>query len=142
MPVNVPTVLFVCVSNAGKSVMAQALMRRLAPTRITALSAGTNAKGAVNDLSAQALAELGIDVSAHRPTQLTPAMIEDADLVVVVGTQAHVDPVGDIPVEVWDTDEPSLRGVDGLERMRLIRDDIAERVAALADRLTRQPPAA
>lgn len=132
--------LFVCVSNAGKSVMAQGLMRHLAPTQITALSAGTNAKGAVNDVSAQALAELGIDVSAHRPTQLTAAMIEDADLVVVVGTQAHVDPVGDTPVEVWDTDEPSLRGIDGLERMRLIRDDIAGRVAALADRLTRQHP--
>ncbi|WP_235881825.1 low molecular weight phosphatase family protein [Mycolicibacterium vanbaalenii] len=120
--------------------MAQGLMRHLAPTQITALSAGTNAKGAVNDVSAQALAELGIDVSAHRPTQLTAAMIEDADLVVVVGTQAHVDPVGDTPVEVWDTDEPSLRGIDGLERMRLIRDDIAGRVAALADRLTRQHP--
>ena len=119
-----PRVLFVCVSNAGKSVMAQGLMRHTAPTQIAATSAGTHAKTAVNDLSAQVLAELGIDASDHQPTQLTDTLIGAADLVVVVGAQAHVEPVDDTPIEVWDTDEPSLRGIDGIERMRLIRDDI------------------
>lgn len=62
--------------------------------------------------------------------------IAAADVVVVVGTQAHVDPVGDTPIETWDTDEPSQRGIDGPDRMRLIRDDIAARVNTLTDRLT------
>lgn len=129
-------VLFVCVSNAGKSVMAQGLMGHTAPSTITASSAGTAAKSSVNALSAQVLAEVGVDVSAHRPTQLTEDLIRAADLVVVVGAQAQVEPVDDTPVEIWDTDEPSLRGVDGIERMRLIRDDIAHRVADLTARIT------
>ena len=132
-----PRVLFVYVSNAGKSVMAQGLMRHTAPTKIAATSAGTHAKTAVNDLSARVLAELGIDASDHQPTQLTDTLIGAADLVVVVGTQADTEPVDDTTIEVWDTDEPSLRGIDGIERMRLIRDDIAGRVTTLAARLTR-----
>lgn len=135
---DVPTVLFVCVSNAGKSVMAQALMNKLAGPRIRALSAGTHAKGAVNALSAQSLAELGIDVSDYRPTQLDDALIAAVDLIVIVGTAAQPDlPEHGPPVEIWDTDEPSLRGIEGLERMRLIRDDIAGRVEELVQRLAR-----
>ena len=113
---DVPTVLFVCASNAGKSVMAQALMNKLAGPH-PALSAGTHAKGAVNALSAQSLAELGIDVD-HRPTQLDDAFIAAVDLIVIVGTAAQPDlPEHGPPVEIWDTDEPSLRGIEGLERM-------------------------
>lgn len=130
-----PTVLFVCVSNAGKSVMAQGLMRHTAQRRINALSAGTHAKTEVNHVSAQALAELGIDISDHTPTQLNNALIDAADLIVVLGTQAQLEPTN-TPIEIWDTDEPSLRGLDGIERMRLIRDDIAARVHDLAARLT------
>lgn len=130
-----PAVLFVCVSNAGKSVMAQGLMRHAAQGRVNALSAGTHAKTSVNIVSAQALAELGIDISDHKPTQLAAALIDAADLIVVLGTQAHLNPTG-TPIEVWETDEPSLRGIDGIERMRLIRDDINTRVNDLIDRLT------
>ncbi len=130
-----PTVLFVCVSNAGKSVMAQALTRHTAGDRITALSAGTHAKTAVNAISAQALAELGIDISGHTPTQINANLIHDADLIVILGTEAHIDdPTDGTPIERWDTDEPSHRGIDGIQRMRLIRDDIATRVTELANR--------
>lgn len=133
---TLPTVLFVCVSNAGKSVMAQGLMRHIAGDSINAVSAGTHAKTSINPVSAQALAELGVDVSGHRPTQLDADLIADADLIVILGSQARIDlPVDDTPVETWETDEPSLRGIDGLDRMRLIRDDIAGRVTALAQRL-------
>lgn len=135
-----PAVLFVCVSNTGKSVMAQGLMQHTAPGQIIATSAGTNAKTNVNLESAQVLAELGIDVTNHRPVQLTNKMLQAADLIVVVGTKAHVQRVAGTPIEIWDTDEPSLRGIKGLERMRLIRDDIADRVNDLAARLTRQDP--
>jgi len=131
----VPTVLFVCVGNAGKSVMAQALMRHSAGSRINALSAGTHAKTAVNPLSADVINEIGVDVTGHQPTQLTDSMIQSADLVVVLGTQAQLDPTVTTPVETWETDEPSHRGVDGIERMRLIRDDIANRVQALITKL-------
>jgi arsenate-mycothiol transferase len=130
-----PTVLFVCVGNAGKSVMAQGLMRHLAGERVQALSAGTHAKTSVNFVSVQVLAEVGVDIGSHTPTQLTAAAVDAADLIVVVGTQAHLEQAG-TPIEVWETDEPSLRGIDGIERMRLVRDDIAARVKELHDRLT------
>lgn len=132
-----PKVLFVCVSNRGKSVMAE----HLTPTvtdRITPSSAGTNAKigGQVNELSAQVLAEVGADVVGHQPRQLTDELMQAVDLVVVVGT-AEVTPPDGVALEVWDTDEPSGRGIDGIERMRLIRDDITNRIRALADRIAR-----
>ncbi|WGJ86295.1 low molecular weight phosphatase family protein [Gordonia sp. SMJS1] len=131
-PINV---LFVCVSNRGKSVMAERLSVTVTD-RIAASSAGTNAKigGQVNDLSAQVLAEVGADAVGHQPRQLTDDLMRAADLVVVVGT-AEVTPPDGVSVEVWNTDEPSDRGIDGLERMRLIRDDITTRIRDLADRL-------
>lgn len=130
-------VLFVCVSNRGKSVMAE----HLTPTvtnRIAASSAGTGAKvgGEVNELSAHVLAEVGVDVGGHRPRQLTDELMRAADLVVVVGTADVTAPDG-VAMEVWDTDEPSRRGVDGLDRMRMIRDDIETRISDLANRLGR-----
>jgi arsenate-mycothiol transferase len=126
-----PTVLFVCVSNAGKSVMAQHLARQIFGARITALSAGTHAKAAINPLSASVLAELGIDASGHTPKQLDDNLIRDADRIVILGNEAQIDHPADTPVERWDTDEPSHRGIDGIERMRLIRDDIERRVRSL-----------
>lgn len=94
-----PTVLFVCVGNAGKSVMAQALMRRSAGARVNALSAGTRAKTGVNPLSAAVINEIGIDITGHQPTQLTDNLIQSADLVVVLGTEARLDPRVTVPVE-------------------------------------------
>ncbi len=106
--------------------------------RITPSSAGTSAKigGQVNELSAQALAEVGATVDGHQPRQLTDELMQTADLVVVVGT-ADVTPPDGVALEVWNTDEPSERGIDGIERMRLIRDDITNRIRALADRIAR-----
>lgn len=134
------SVLFVCVSNAGKSVMAAGLMRQIAGPHIRVTSAGTHAKGEVNQQSVQALAEVGIDISDHQPTQLTDQMLDEADLVVIVGTQAHLDEDHpSTPIRRWDTDEPSLRGIDGIERMRIIRADINTRAKALAADLADQP---
>lgn len=137
---STPTVLFVCVSNAGKSVMAQALLRHLADGRVKALSAGTHAKTAVNETSAQVLEELGIAVRDHRPVQLDDALIAEADLVVVLGGQARVDqPADGTPVRTWDIIEPTAQGIDGVDRMRLIRDDIATRVSDLLRSYGAQP---
>ncbi|MGQ7295932.1 hypothetical protein [Quadrisphaera sp. KR29] len=83
----------------------------------------------------QSLAEVGVDTSSARTHQLTDDDVRAADLVVVLGGEARVEPVGGTPVEVWETDEPSSRGVEGMDRMRLVRDDTAARVEELAGRL-------
>lgn len=133
-----PTVLFVCVSNAGKSVMAQYLAEHVLGQRVTARSAGTRAKTQINLLSAGVLAELGIDATAHQPVQLDEQLIDDADLIIVLGEDAQVDAPADTPLERWRTDEPSRRGIEGEDRMRLIRDDIAARITELGERLDRR----
>ncbi|MCZ4552516.1 low molecular weight phosphatase family protein [Williamsia sp. 1138] len=133
-----PHVLFVCVSNRGKSVMAQGLSDKVAGSAITASSAGTDAAIGkhVNDISAEVLAEIGVDISDHEPRQLTDDLMRAADITVVLGTSAKVVAPDGVIVEVWETDEPSQRGIDGIERMRLIRDDIAARINDLTTRLT------
>ena len=98
-------------------------------------SAGTKPGTAINDLSAQALAEVGVDITGNTPTLIDPQLVRDVDLVVTLGREAHVDPVPGTRFENWDTDEPSERGIDGIERMRLVRDDIAARVADLLARM-------
>ena len=131
------SVLFVCVSNRGKSVMAEGLARAFAANMLDPSSAGTEAKLGVapNAQSVQVLDEVNVDVSEHRPSQLTDEMMRAADLVVVIGTSAHVSAPEGVALEVWDTDEPSLRGIDGMDRMRLIRDDITTRIRDLVERI-------
>ena len=131
-----PSVLFVCVKNGGKSQMAAGLMRQLAGDTVEVHSAGTAPGIAVNDLSARALLEVGVDVTAEVPTLVDYELARSVDVVVTLGREAHLDPLPGITVENWDTDEPSGRGIDGLERMRLIRDDITARVRLLYSSLT------
>ncbi|MCE0535464.1 low molecular weight phosphatase family protein [Kineosporia rhizophila] len=128
-------VLFVCVRNGGKSQMAAALMRQHAGAGIEVDSAGTDAGTKLNAQSVQSLAEVGVDMSGQAPKALTSDMVAAADLVVVLGSEARVEPVGGTPVITWETDEPSQRGIEGMERMRLIRDDITTRVKDLAAQL-------
>lgn len=124
------SVLFVCVKNGGKSQMAAALARRIAPD-VDVDSAGTAPGASLNALSVEALAEVGADPTGQQPKALTPELVARADVVVVLGRDAQVQTHDGTPVVVWDTDEPSLRGIEGLERMRLVRDDIAGRVREL-----------
>ncbi len=131
-----PSVLFVCVKNGGKSQMAAGLMRKAAGDQVDVYSAGTKHGDAVNALSAETLLEVGVDISGETPTLIDPQLVRNVDLVVTLGSEAKVDPVAGTDFENWDTDEPSERGIDGIERMRLVRDDIAARVDALAGRLT------
>lgn len=130
-----PSVLFVCVKNGGKSQMAAGLMRQLAGDTVTVYSAGTKPGAAVNDLSAQALLEVGVDITSEQPKPVDYDLARDVDLVVTLGREAQLDPLPGTRVENWDTDEPSERGIDGLDRMRLVRDDIAARVQRLRDTL-------
>ncbi|WP_433611982.1 low molecular weight phosphatase family protein [Prescottella agglutinans] len=133
---NKPSVLFVCVKNGGKSQMAAGLMRKTAGDAVEVHSAGTKPGTAVNALSAQSLLEVGVDITAETPKAIDPQLMRAVDVVVTLGREAHVDPVPGTRFENWDTDEPSDRGIDGIERMRLVRDDIAARVEQLTGQLT------
>ncbi|MET3367617.1 UNVERIFIED_CONTAM: arsenate-mycothiol transferase [Jeotgalibacillus campisalis] len=126
-----PGVLFVCSKNGGKSQLAAGLMRELAGDRVTVYSAGTKPGGSLNGQAVESLAEVGIDVTGEYPKPVTDEVLSLVDAVVVLGTEAKLDPPAGKLFEVWETDEPSERGIEGMERMRLVRDDISARVQKL-----------
>ncbi|MEU7769398.1 arsenate reductase ArsC [Nocardia sp. NPDC049190] len=128
---SAPTVLFVCVRNSGKSQIAAALMRQLAGERVEAHSAGTDPGAALNPLALQVLDEVGAPTAGEAPKPIDAALLERTDVVVVLGREARPRVPEGVPTRHWDTVEPSRWGVEGIERMRLIRDDINDRIQAL-----------
>lgn len=141
-----PTVVFVCQSNQGKSQMAASLARLHAGDAVEVVSAGTKPKldGRVNPESATSLAALGASVEGEHPKGIDADLAARADRVVILGSNAQladagIDETSLRAVERWDTDEPSLRGIDGAERMDLIRDDIDARVRGLLTELGVEP---
>ena len=126
-----PSVLFVCVRNGGKSQMAAGLMRRAAGDRVAVHSAGTHPGPKINALSAEVLAEVGADMSGEAPRPIDPELLPAVDLVITLGGEAVVEVPPGVELRNWDTDEPADRGIDGIERMRLVRDDIDARVHTL-----------
>ncbi|KRE91821.1 arsenate-mycothiol transferase ArsC [Arthrobacter sp. Soil764] len=131
-----PSVLFVCSKNGGKSQLAAGLMNRLANGTVTVHSAGTTPGKSLNAQSVESLAELGIDITGEHPKPITDDVLNSVDAVIVLGTEAKVQAPEGTRFEVWDTDEPSKRGIEGMERMRLVRDDIKARVQKLYAELT------
>ena len=127
--------LFVCVKNGGKSQMAAGLMRNIAGDSVRVYSAGTQPGTAINGLSANPSPEVESTSPTRQPKPIDPSLLRGVDVVVTLGRDAHVDPVPGPRFETWDTDEPSERGIDGIERMRLIRDDITARVTDLLRRI-------
>lgn len=103
-----PSVLFVCVKNAGKSQLAAALMRHAAGDKIIVESAGTQPGTTVNSLSAQSLQEIGLDITTETPKAVTDTMIRTADLVITLGRDAHIEPPDGTPVANWDTEAPQV----------------------------------
>ncbi|WP_369699624.1 low molecular weight phosphatase family protein [Nesterenkonia sp. Act20] len=135
-----PAVLFVCVKNGGKSQMAAGLLRHdLAAAgeagAVVVSSAGTQPGSKINALSAEVLQEIGADITGETPTQLTPEAMREAGHVVVIGAEAEVEELDGVTLERWEIDEPSERGIEGRERMELVRDDIHLRVRELRERL-------
>lgn len=128
-----PSVLFICVGNGGKSQMAAALATHYAGDSVEVHSAGTRPGTSLNQESVAAIAEVGADMSQGQPKPIDPELLATVDRVVVLGEDAQVEmPAGARgTLERWVTDEPSLRGIEGMERMRLVRDDIDARVRAL-----------
>jgi|SRR5687768_1803297 len=126
-------VLYVCVHNAGRSQMAEALTNHLARERgleVQAESAGTIPGGQVNPMAAQAMAEIGIPLSGHRPKPLTQPMADSADCVITMGcgVDAAACPARIHVSEDWGLDDPAGQGI---EPVREIRDQIRSRVEAL-----------
>ncbi|GAA4760617.1 hypothetical protein GCM10025784_04530 [Citricoccus nitrophenolicus] len=135
---NQPSVLFVCSKNGGKSQMAAALAEKYAAGTVDVFSAGTHPGQALNALSTEVIAEAGADMSGGHPQPIDPELLAHVDRVVILGEEAQVDPAEGMAgtIERWVTDEPSARGIDGIERMRLVRDEIDARVRGLLAELT------
>jgi arsenate-mycothiol transferase len=138
-----PSVLFVCAKNGGKSQMAAALLEKRAAGAVEVHSAGIRPGSTMNALSAEVVAEVGADMSSGHPKSIDRDLLRRVDRVVVLGDEAKVEPVEGMAgtIETWHTDEPSERGIEGLERMRLVRDDIDTRVRKLLTELTDGTPA-
>ena len=131
-----PSVLFVCSKNGGKSQLAAGLMNQLAGGAVTVYSAGTKPGKSLNPQSVDSLTELGIDITGEHPKPVTDDILDAVDVVIVLGNEAKVEAPEGKRIEVWNTDEPSERGIEGMERMRLVRDDIKARVQKLYAELT------
>jgi protein-tyrosine-phosphatase len=129
----VSRVLFVCVANAGRSVMAERILRQRFGDRHEARSAGSEPGAAAHTAVVAALAELGIDASDHVPSRLDPAVVEWADVVVsTCGEEAcPVTPPGTRRIS-WQLPDPKGQPP---ERVREIRDEIAARVERLGREL-------
>jgi arsenate reductase len=125
---SVKRVLFVCVHNAGRSVMAEALFNRLAAGGAEAVSAGTEPGGAPHAEVVEAMREIGLDVSEHRGSLLTDAMVAAADRVITMGCavdQATCPAILYADVEDWGLPDPKGQP---MEQVRKIRDEIERRV--------------
>jgi len=128
-----PTVLFVCVHNAGRSQMAAGYLLHLAGDRIDVLSAGSQPADRVNPAAIAAMAEEGIDIAARTPKLLTDEAVQEADVVITMGCGDECPFHPGKRYEDWVLDDPAGQGLDAV---RPIRDEIRNRVEALIEELT------
>jgi protein-tyrosine-phosphatase len=122
------TVLFVCLHNAGRSQMSQALFERAADSRHTAISAGTAPADRVHPEVVEVMGELGFDLADRKPQLLTRELAEQADLVVTMGCGDECPFIPGKRYVDWELADPKGRP---LEEVRATRDEIAERVNEL-----------
>jgi protein-tyrosine-phosphatase len=123
-----PSVLFVCVHNAGRSQMAAAYLAHLSGGRVEVRSAGSAPADTVNPAVVQAMLEEGIDISAERPKILTDDSVVASDVVITMGCGDACPFYPGKRYEDWALDDPAGRGVDAV---RPIRDEIRRRVEVL-----------
>ena len=127
-----PSVLFVCVHNAGRSQMAAAFLAHLSQGRVEVRSAGSEPAEQVNPAAVEAMAEVGIDIAAEQPKILTDQAVRDSDVVITMGCGDTCPFYPGKRYEDWVLEDPAGKGV---ESVRPIRDDIRRRVQALIDEL-------
>ena len=123
-----PSVLFVCVHNAGRSQMAAAYLTHLAGDRVEVRSAGSAPADAVNPAAVEAMAEEGIDMSAEIPKGLTDEAVRASDVVITMGCGDTCPIYPGKRYEDWKLDDPAGQGVDAV---RPIRDEIRKRIEGL-----------
>jgi arsenate reductase (thioredoxin) len=126
------TALFVCLHNAGRSQMSQALFERAAGGRHQALSAGTTPGDRVHPEVVEVMRELGIDLADREPKPLTPELAEQADVIVTMGCGDECPYFPGKRYLDWDLEDPKGRPI---EEVRATRDEIERRVAGLVEEL-------
>lgn len=127
-----PTILFVCVHNAGRSQMAAGFVRAIAGDRIEVRSAGSIPAEQINPVAIEAMAELGIDIAAEQPKLLTTEAVQASDVVITMGCGDTCPIFPGKRYEDWELDDPAGQGI---EAVRPIRDDIRARVLQLVSEL-------
>ena len=127
-----PSVLFVCIHNAGRSQMAAGYLRHLAGDRIEVRSAGSMPADQINPIAVEAMREEGIDIAAEQPKVLTPEAVQASDVVITMGCGDACPYYPGKRYEDWTLDDPAGQGVDAV---RPIRDEIERRIRALVDDL-------
>ena len=127
-----PTVLFVCVHNAGRSQMAAGFLQAIAGDRIDVRSAGSEPKDAINPVAVQAMSEAGIDITTGTPKLLTIDAVKQADVVITMGCGDACPIFPGKRYEDWQLDDPAGQSI---EAVRVIRDEIRARVETLVAEL-------
>ncbi|MPT13504.1 MULTISPECIES: arsenate reductase ArsC [Microbacterium] len=127
-----PSVLFVCVHNAGRSQMAAGFLRHLAGDRIEVRSAGSMPAAEINPVAVAAMAEVGIDITAEQPKVLTTEAVQASDVVITMGCGDACPFFPGTRYEDWVLDDPAGQGIDAV---RPIRDDIRGRIETLVSEL-------
>ena len=127
-----PSVLFVCVHNAGRSQMAAGWLTTLAGNRVEVRSAGSAPKDSVNPAAVEAMAEVGIDISAQTPKILTTEAVQASDVVITMGCGDACPVFPGKRYLDWELEDPAGKGV---EAVRPIRDQIKRRVEVLLSEL-------
>ena len=127
-----PTVLFVCVHNAGRSQMAAGFMRELGGDRVEVLSAGSAPKDSINPIAIEAMAEVGIDIRNQQPKVLTTEAVLESDAVITMGCGDACPFYPGKRYEDWVLEDPA--GQD-IVFVRKVRDEIKGRVATLLSEL-------
>ncbi len=133
---TLPTVLFVCVHNAGRSQMAAGYLQHLAGDRVTVLSAGSEPKDRINPVAVEAMAEEGIDIAHNTPKVLTVQSVVDSDVVITMGCGDACPIFPGKRYEDWALEDPAGQGI---ESVRAIRDEIRGRVEALIAEIAPTP---
>lgn len=131
------TVLFICIHNAGRSQMSEAIFNSLAAGRHRAISAGSRPAERVNPLAVQALREIGLDIGVNKPKKLTKELILQADLAVTMGCGEDACPIVPNELREWNLEDPHGAPI---EKVREIRDEITRRVKALLEELDAKTP--
>jgi len=127
-----PSVLFLCVHNAGRSQMAAGWLRHLAGDRVTVYSGGSEPADQINPAAIAAMAEVGIDITTELPKPWTDEIVRAADVVVTMGCGDACPLFSGKRYEDWELDDPAGRGVDAVTP---IRDEIRARVEELMESL-------